>query len=946
MVTVDRLLELTGHMRASRQEQVGGAGVSEVSAAFERLGWGFAENSRHDLGTDLFVLARDERLFDLGLVVGIQVKTGEESGRYFREHVQDRNGRVCGWWFRDTDRRHIDAWLSHALPHLIVLHDLSSRMSYWQHVTEDTVVSTGKGAKVLVPKANTIADRQRDALLRVAASNRPGVMWERSAWTGAASVLPRDLLRHALLVPRLVAPHPNPGYGAQLTPEQAIALLVQARVFDLERFAAIHADVPSLDEAAQSQHWSWRFVGALGHRVTTGEICRVLQVIDDAPDASAQTAATVTAAVGLLEEGRVDDALELLEVTLARDEAEPVDHAWLTLQHARMCAEVGRLGEARAEAISVQKIQVTSPDDVTATAIAGAAAELLFNTSTWGQHDIEDVITGADTAASWWRTQTTSWALTALADRTFKEWSQDSATVVILGGTDTVNNQLLAASLTANYAGDHADWRHLSALLGQDQLLRLDRHADPEKACAALEILRLAGDESALRLAVQRLAADGPATAITLTAANVRLDRATRTTGRADLALLQYGGDVLDEETAGRAVTWLLATLDDPSAFVARTTPSYLLDLQLIDTVAAVAPAAPAAALAAVIDHMIELPGQKNQTLATSWAKVVDALPNDAWTEETALRAGRDAGAHDPALRFPLLALTARYSETARAQLMAEARGGSLEALAALGDVRDLPAEVVAKFVISLSEQAEQQVRDAQAGAYNFGDVGRTLALLNVRHPASAKWDPLLRLLADDTVAGGHKIGAFQVLTSLSDHIPDKIRKRLAVIAKAAAERPSRGDLPPPIGGDAAGAAAQLAAALGALDAESIADRLLGLLAGDQEHQRWAARIAHRIGQPEDIGVLVTLAQASDANIRATAAAGLASLVAAGRGNALAVAGLRRCVQDPGTRVPALVAAGIANAPARTPAAGEVLTLLRGHASAHVRATVTRALRT
>jgi len=57
-------------------------------------------------------------------------------------------------------------------------------------------------------------------------------------------------------------------------------------------------------------------------------------------------------------------AVELLEAALARDESEPVDHAWLTLQHARMCAEVGRLDEARTAAISVQKIQVANPDDL------------------------------------------------------------------------------------------------------------------------------------------------------------------------------------------------------------------------------------------------------------------------------------------------------------------------------------------------------------------------------------------------------------------------------------------------------------------------------------------------------------------------------------------------------------------------------------------------------
>jgi hypothetical protein len=180
--------------------------------------------------------------------------------------------------------------------------------------------------------------------------------------------------------------------------------------------------------------------------------------------------------------------------------------------------------------------------------------------------------------------------------------------------------------------------------------------------------------------------------------------------------------------------------------------------------------------MAVVINHLVELPSQKNQTLATSWARVVDALPHDAWTKETALRVEQGADGHDSALRLPLLKLIARYSETAKARLLAEARGGSLEALAALGDVRNLSAEAVSNAVTSLSEEAEQQIRDAQAGSYNFGDVGRTLALLNAWHPASAKWDLLLKLLADDAVAGGHKMGAFQVLASLTDHIPDEIR--------------------------------------------------------------------------------------------------------------------------------------------------------------------------
>jgi hypothetical protein len=149
-------------------------------------------------------------------------------------------------------------------------------------------------------------------------------------------------------------------------------------------------------------------------------------------------------------------------------------------------------------------------------------------------------------------TSSTNFRRGTLADRTYKDWARDTART--LGGSDTANDQLLAASLSANYLGDHGAWRHSSGLLGQDILMRLDRHAGPEEARRGLETLRLAGDEGHLRLAVRRLAADGPAAAVTL-AAGVHLDKSTRTTGRADLALLQHGGDLLDVATADQAVT-------------------------------------------------------------------------------------------------------------------------------------------------------------------------------------------------------------------------------------------------------------------------------------------------------------------------------------------------------------------------------------------------------
>ena len=64
-------------MRASEQQQTGGAGANEVMAKFQRIGWApHRTDALHDLGTDLIVALRDKRRFERGLGLGVQVKAG------------------------------------------------------------------------------------------------------------------------------------------------------------------------------------------------------------------------------------------------------------------------------------------------------------------------------------------------------------------------------------------------------------------------------------------------------------------------------------------------------------------------------------------------------------------------------------------------------------------------------------------------------------------------------------------------------------------------------------------------------------------------------------------------------------------------------------------------------------------------------------------------------
>jgi hypothetical protein len=90
--------------RASESEQIGSAGVSEVTGKFGRIGFGFAEIARQDNGTDVFLMARDTRRFDLGLTLAAQIKGGES---YFSRPQRDDNRRVAGWWLTDSDGAHI-----------------------------------------------------------------------------------------------------------------------------------------------------------------------------------------------------------------------------------------------------------------------------------------------------------------------------------------------------------------------------------------------------------------------------------------------------------------------------------------------------------------------------------------------------------------------------------------------------------------------------------------------------------------------------------------------------------------------------------------------------------------------------------------------------------------------------------------------------------------------
>jgi len=931
-------------MRASRQERTSGIGVSEVTADLQRIGWGpVVPNTQHDLGTDLFVQARDTRRFDRGLLVGVQVKAGPS---YFAEPARAKDGSLLGWWYYESDANHFDDWVTHGLPHLLVLHDLDIRVSYWVHVIAQAVQPTRKGAKILVPVDQTIDDEHLDDLLAVAASHKPVIGLQGTAWgTSASNIAPARRLRHALLVPRLVAPHRNMGFGTVIGPEQAVALLTQGRLRDLTIFADKHDAVPALDQAASSKDWRWRFVAAFGRLLVDGDRNAVAARVDDAPDPGSRAAACVVTACALMDAERHDDVVALLSEQ--PDDTSPVDWAWIQTQLARARAEVGDVATARQDAAAALRSLVGDPDDVTGSAIGAAAAQLLFRTAQLGGQRLEELITANDTAVSWWRTQMLWYGFSAAADRAFRQWADERATRIEY--EDTVNNQLVAAMVSADLIGEQGARHRIGSLLARNTLIVEHARGDTSRQTEALDELRRSGDKKSLSLAARRLWAVGPLGPLTEAGRRIHPSSWTHTTAQANLGLWQHAGDVLDAATASAAGRYCLDVLTDDSAFVARTTPSFLVVPYTLDALAGLLDAADDALHCDLAGVLTSLPPVTDELEARSWARVAAGLRATVLATPQDRAGWRQAAASqpDPGLAAAILGLLAPDDEVARELLLTRVADGDNDAFAALGPVRQLGSEVAKRLMAQDAELLDAIIAEAQAGVHSIRtyDPAARLAILGSHFPEVTPWDALLRYLGHARVPGERKRNPCLTLAHNADRLPDPV---LSVLRDLIPQlKPS--SAPVNLFGSPFGGAAMIfaTAAVGALDDKTLMSGLTALLTGSRQERCDAATLIGRIGRPEFTAALVSLVSDPYPDVRAQAAHTLAMRVASPDTgiDQLAIGGLLRALADPGALVSLAIADGVATTETPSDEARKLIAPLLAHPSALVRETAGRAVR-
>ncbi len=650
-------------------------------------------------------------------------------------------------------------------------------------------------------------------------------------------------------------------------------------------------------------------------------------LIEAAPSDSAQRAAgVVLRAAMLIERGRVGEALELTAGELSgAPSLDPVNYAWIEVQHARCLLEVGKFKKARRLAIRVQRIQAAAAIDPTAMAIAASAAVILFRASGWFQQLHSGSVSSTDTAAGWWRNQTIAFGLETFLNDRFVLWASEK-TELPAHFRDTWQ-RLRTATLLSGLAGDHSSWRTEYSQLAQYTLQAYPTgQLSSEVYAGLLTDLRLAGDVDNVERCAEKLLMAGPEDAVRRACESVNLLNSTHTTGRSDLELVGAAAEVLEQEEADVYVREAVDILKDQQRYAKRVKPTFLIHTYVLQMLQALLSdsAVSQAGRRVFIDFFLSLPTITDQSFANPLVRVLKAIPEDDWTTDD-LERMRLRENDNWELKDALVGITAVADDDAREELLDALRQGRTRMLPSVPDVRSIPHDVAEAQITVLSESVRREVEEARAGTFYRHD-GRTLAMLNIWHPEVADWTPIYELFDELRVAPSSLISLATLIRDASMQIGQEIRDQLLPLLELVLDRTPIDFGPWQEGSEQLRTI--IREAIDALAPGTVNDRALwSLIGGNSEERSAAARIVGRRRDVSRIDILACLSHDEASIVRASAAQWIARWLendgVAERCNSL----LEDLATAPGTLISRAIVSGLQSEAGRAAAGDWVATL-------------------
>lgn len=917
-------------MQQPSKVQLGQRGQTAVIQFFEDLGWGPLPTGVHDLGTDLYVQLRKDDLVDLGTLLGVQVKTGDD---FFSEPttVNGRNG----WWFRESHKRHKGYWIDHHVPHILIIQDEARVRRFWAWLDKDSVQSTGKGIRVFVPEEQALIREFAPDWTTVVTNTRKTQSLEGARWSFDVSDLPEsEWARYALLASRIVSPHPNQGVSRDINWAEAIALCLQAEPRRWHQLAAERKEVPTPSEARLSTNAGWNFAAAV-HDWMTGDNGHLQSLAATSLPEDLRIPHAICLSLALRESGDRSGAITVLQSLRSADGTPSVDQAWLAVHLGWSLYESGCISEGRQAFEESVSMHASFPSSLTNSAIRSAGILALFNTTPLGARDIATAAQALDSTHSWWQNQQISVALNDFLRRSFLRWGHDSS--VTIGDRDTTNDALVSAERTAQLIGDQRASKYAALLRGMANLtLPKGDHVTVEEE---LETLRAAGHHKELALALRRLRNEGPLQSVSRFMAGVRVSSSTTTSVNADLVSLRIGGAYLPSSCAREWTDYLFQTFEDPSEFMRRFNIGTEVRHLVLDAIAGLRLQFREADEEQLIEIVLKLPAETTQLLERHLRFIFSSFTP----------AVLEANAGSIASRGRLLPADAwlgQFLTEQVAQISSQARE-EVKSRILNGNLTDVPPD----FPVGSFEQSEADAIIAQCerklqefhGRFNQISFGvdpylmtSKFAIFGPEASKSRAWEVVIEEIAAENVFQERKTDTLRFLSANAGLIPEEHRE--ALLQASIRFRMTEGTKLPLLLGGLSPSGPAFTELFLELHSEDDAwhEALAGLLAGGA-HERLSGTLVLSRRAGHEL-LLLALTQDGDVRVARSAVRGLARRAAEDSAVArVSVQHLLSLIHSRGEQAPFHVGDGISVAQQQVPEIAPLVAALKSHESLQIR---------
>lgn len=131
-------------------------GIAELEALFATVGWYFREQFVKDIGVDAQVEIVEKNC-STGNLIAIQVKSGMS---YFSETTTEHI-------IHRPEKRHVEYWLKHCLPVIIVLYNTDEKILYWTDINKNKLEELQRSYKIVIPKKQQLNKKNINNLKKV-----------------------------------------------------------------------------------------------------------------------------------------------------------------------------------------------------------------------------------------------------------------------------------------------------------------------------------------------------------------------------------------------------------------------------------------------------------------------------------------------------------------------------------------------------------------------------------------------------------------------------------------------------------------------------------------------------------------------------------------------------------------------------------------------------------